>query len=413
VSRLTWIPGKGLLADTITLIGTGYQPTKWSQVLDEDEERKRLLTVALSGDPVLCVDNITQPFGSAPLDALITARVIEDRVLGKTQKLSAPANMVIIATGNNLAYRGDMARRVVPIELYTNLEHPEQRTGFQHSPLLPWVASHRPRLVVAALTVLRAFFVAGCPPQQVPPMGSFEPWSDLVRQSLVWAGQADPAEGRATLAVETDPDLAEFAELLQCWLACYDAPVTLKEAIQDAKQRAVEAGPRDQWNDLRDVFDHFAQTRRDVAYTLRKYKGRIVNGAVLRREGTNRKGFVLWSVKPVGPAEDAEDAEDTHNPRAEKCQVENDTLYDTLYKSGGNNPRHPRHPRHLPPAPDPSAPSEGGAIPLPRPRYAQPAQRADHPPPKHGDECPACGTGTLRMTYGNRAGCPRCGYGEG
>ena len=51
--------GKGLLVDAISIISTGRTAPHWPQVLDEDEDRKRLLTIALSGDPCCHIDNVT------------------------------------------------------------------------------------------------------------------------------------------------------------------------------------------------------------------------------------------------------------------------------------------------------------------------------------------------------------------
>src|SRR3712207_8645085 len=39
---------------------------------------------------------------------------------------------VVFASGNNMQFRGDMARRVVPIDLYPQVERPEERDDFRH-----------------------------------------------------------------------------------------------------------------------------------------------------------------------------------------------------------------------------------------------------------------------------------------
>ncbi len=44
----------------------------------------------------------------------------------------------------------------------------------------------------AALTILRAYHVAGRPDQKLPSWGSFTVWSELIRGALVWTGLADP-----------------------------------------------------------------------------------------------------------------------------------------------------------------------------------------------------------------------------
>ena len=102
---------------------------------------------------------------------------------------------VFFASGNNMVFQGDMARRVVPIDLDPKIERSEERDNFRYSPLLPWILKERPRLVVAALTILKAYFAAGCPFQGVKPLGSFEEWSRLVRQALIWAGKQTHAQG--------------------------------------------------------------------------------------------------------------------------------------------------------------------------------------------------------------------------
>ena len=46
-------------------------------------------------------------------------------------------------------------------------------------------------------------------------MGSFEEWSDLVRQALIWAGEDDPNEGRKNIEAESDPQYEHLATLQQ------------------------------------------------------------------------------------------------------------------------------------------------------------------------------------------------------
>ena len=80
-----------------------------------------------------CIDNVTHPLGNQYLDMALTAQAITGRILGQTQTAEAPWNAVLFATGNNLSYRGDMIRRVVPIALDPKMEKPEERSGFHAS----------------------------------------------------------------------------------------------------------------------------------------------------------------------------------------------------------------------------------------------------------------------------------------
>jgi putative DNA primase/helicase len=75
---------------------------------------------------------------------------------------------------------------------------------FTYSPVDDVIAD-RGKYVAAALTVVRAYIVAG-KPGKLPPLASFEEWSDLVRSALVWLGLPDPVETSED-ARDDDPEL--------------------------------------------------------------------------------------------------------------------------------------------------------------------------------------------------------------
>lgn len=298
IRATTSATGKGLLADTLSLIALGRLASKWAQC-DEDEERKSLLAIALAGEQIVLIDNITRPLGSGPLDSALTAGVIEGRILGRTETQRASLTAVFLATGNNLQFKGDMVRRVVPIDLDAGTEKPEERTGFAHNPLLPWIRQERPRIAVAALTLLAAYTHAGRPSQELTPYGSFEEWSDLIRSALVWAGEVDPCEGRKTLAAESDSAYSALAALLDAWITCYPHAVTGKvpqRSIRQVLDDIENARPGHNaplpasWQNLLDALSEFDRTRgdtlnrRSVAASLRAIEGRVIGGHRLRRE---------------------------------------------------------------------------------------------------------------------------------
>ena len=116
------------------------------RVKEDEEERKRLLTVALAGYLCIHIDNVARPLGSPALDMALTAASFSDRLLGKNESREAPLHMVWLATGNNMQFHGDTARRIVPIDLDPKMERPEERTDFAHDPLIPWLQQERPAL---------------------------------------------------------------------------------------------------------------------------------------------------------------------------------------------------------------------------------------------------------------------------
>src|SRR5262249_49364133 len=73
--------GKGLLFHVISRIVTGADFTVCTYTSDEDELRKRILSLALAGDRLVLLDNLEGKFGNAVLDAALTATSWRDRVL--------------------------------------------------------------------------------------------------------------------------------------------------------------------------------------------------------------------------------------------------------------------------------------------------------------------------------------------
>ena len=209
--------GKSLLADAASLIVTGRLVARMSCPKEDDEMRKRITAIALGGDQMVLIDNIAAELGSASLDAALTGTIWKDRILGRSEIVEMPLVTTWAATGNNVVLLADTSRRVCHIRLESKLENPEQREDFKHSNLLGWVREQRPRLLSAALTILYAYCRAGRPAQNLKPWGSFEEWSDLVRQALVWAGMADPGETREELARSSDREAAALRAVIQGW----------------------------------------------------------------------------------------------------------------------------------------------------------------------------------------------------
>src|SRR5262249_12268965 len=160
--------GKGLLLDVIARITTGERFTVATYTNDEDELRKRITSLALGGDRLVLFDNVEGKFGNAVLDAALTATSWGDRLLGSNRTIKAPVSMTFSGTGNTVIIAADTSRRTCHIRLDSPHERPEEREDFRHHNLLAWVGEHRSELLVAALTILRAFCVAGRPNQHFP-----------------------------------------------------------------------------------------------------------------------------------------------------------------------------------------------------------------------------------------------------
>jgi putative DNA primase/helicase len=139
---------------------------------------------------------------------------------------------MITLTGNNLTPINDMGRRTMKASLDARLESPETRT-FENDDPVERVLRDRSRYVTAGLTVLLAYQCAGRP-EQAAPVGSFEDWSRMVRDPLIWLGEPDPWD-TTKQTKEQDPKRKALAAVLHQWQAVLgDGEVTAKHAVETA-----------------------------------------------------------------------------------------------------------------------------------------------------------------------------------
>jgi hypothetical protein len=204
--------GKTILLNTAHLIARGSKIAARAYEHDDREMKKAITAIAIEAIPAVMLDNIAGRLGGASLDAVLTSTVWSDRILGESRTTGdLPMKTIWTATGNNLVYGGDLGRRVLPMRLTTPEEKPEDRTEFRHKDLFGWIEQNRARLAVAALTILRAYILAG-KPDQGGSWGSFESWHRVIRGAVYWVGWADPMDTRAS--IEDSDDTASLLRLL-------------------------------------------------------------------------------------------------------------------------------------------------------------------------------------------------------
>jgi hypothetical protein len=309
--------GKSLLVDLTSLIATGREAGVIAQGKTEEELEKRLGALLLAGEQVIAIDNCEQPLGGEFLCQMLTQQVVRARILGWSEAPELPANGFVTATGNNLTLKGDMTRRGVLCRLDPKEERPELR-HFAVNPAKE-IKANRGRYVAAALTVLRAYHVAGRP-KQAEPLGSFEEWSNWVRGALLWLGQADPVE-TIEEAREADPRLEELNAVLTHWHDVLgDAPVTVRDLIDRATQQRTALGagsvtfPRAEcaFPDFREALLAVAGAGgaingKSLGKWLALNQDRIVDGLCIER-GKLRSGILRWRLRGIRRADTDGDA---------------------------------------------------------------------------------------------------------
>jgi hypothetical protein len=289
--------GKSLLAESVAILATGRPAPAMAVSGDREEMRKSVAAALREGHAIVNLDNIEHPLGSPDLSRAITQPEYQDRLLGETKMLRLPTNVTWTATGNNLAFRGDLAVRTLLCRLDARLEQPEERS-FQIADLKRYLAEHRRELVVAALTILRAYVLAGKPDQRLKPWGGFNEWSCTIRAPLVWLGMADPCATRQHV-IEDDPDREEAATLFSAWHSFVGT---------DAVQIAHVVGLAANAPELKAALLGVAAAKNDggridprrLAWWCRAWKDRVIGGLLLVKDKPYGKS-ATWRVKPADP----------------------------------------------------------------------------------------------------------------
>ena len=259
----------------------------------------------MMGRQIIAIDNITQELDGDLLNQSLTQDRVDLRILGESRAVTAQCPAVTTATGNNLKLVGDLTRRSLIARLDPKTDRPELRQ-FDYHPLVD-ARENRGELVAAALTILRAYCVAGMPGQPAK-LQNFEDWSDLVRGALIWIGVGDPAATQERLR-ENDPKLAKLIRMATVWSKAFgEDRTTVAEAVAKAEEKERVGTYEDSKFELAnpDLNDAFmAVARRGAAINprgvgqLSRLRGRARRRSGERRQGPVREGRDEGRIRPL------------------------------------------------------------------------------------------------------------------
>jgi hypothetical protein len=287
--------GKSLLVDIAAMMATGRLMPVISQGRNEEELEKRLGAKLLAGSTAISIDNCEHPLQSSFLCQALTQRMLDIRVLGFSKTVETPSNAAMFATGNNLVVEGDLVRRTLMCSLDAQCERPELR-HFDTDPI-EIAQAERGKLVVAGLTVLRAYHVSG-ERMRVTPFGGFETWSQRIREPLIWLGASDPCATGIKIR-SNDPKQAMLEAVIMQWKenlgtqSSFTVQQVLDRASKDVDFNAAlmnVAASRGGGTGVSNV---------RLGRWLASVEGKIVQQHALKRVG-NVQGYPLWQLFEMG-----------------------------------------------------------------------------------------------------------------
>lgn len=297
--------GKTLLAECVSALASGVKPDV-TPPKNAEELRKQLYSALLVGRPAFVLDNLKIVLGGAALATLLTASTYTDRTLGVSEQQSLPNRMTLLVTGNNLRVEDEISRRV-------RLCHLDAKKKTAHTARFPFdplekVLDERLDLVVAVLTIVRAWVTAGKPiADTTTASGSYAEWDALVRYPLLWVASLaggdvavgdpnDSIKGMAAEAPENDTLDRLLAAVLEIkgeepWSV---GDLVAEVTVYDKSDEGARLALREVLVDISNVRGEIDKRR--IGTMLYESVGRRRDTGRIVKAGHDRRNVALWRV---------------------------------------------------------------------------------------------------------------------
>jgi len=276
--------GKTLLASVISFPFLGRAPGMSSVPHDDDELRKKITGLLMTGEQVFVLDNLPEKseidYGS--LSRLLTSEVWTDRLLGRNKSVSLPSKSCWIATGNNPKFASDLSKRCISCKLDSGLEEPSKRSDFKHREIMSWMQENRWEIMESVFTIVFGWIAAGKPRSNLV-LGGFTAWAEVMGGILGVAGIHGLLDNSDDFYEETNEQNGEDAAFLNAW---YSRSQFMETSIADLVHLVNEQ------NIMIDIIQ--SGNERSQQIRLGKHVARIV--------GKPRGGFKVAVVKQTRTA---------------------------------------------------------------------------------------------------------------
>jgi hypothetical protein len=280
--------GKSLLVDVCLRAAFGPHLGFIPQANDDAEWRKRITAALREGRGAIVIDNLSNHLDSGVVAGALTVENWSDRILGRSEMVNLPVRCIWVATGNNPSVSTEILRRSIRIRIDPSCERPWERKDFKHSNLRVWADENRADLVWAALTLIKAWVVAGQPLWDSKTLGSYEHWA-AVMGGILETNEIEGFLGNLDEFYETsDAEGTSWGSFVEKWRERYGEKVM---GVGDLFDLAVKAGL-----ELKGWDDH-AQ-RVSLGMQLRQHRDQIIGGYRIVSAG-KIQGAARWKLIEV------------------------------------------------------------------------------------------------------------------
>lgn len=313
--------GKSYLCNLIAAFAGPGAPAVSAFPETQEECQKYLLSALLDAPAVVIFDNLTKDLlPHTSLCSALTEESIRGRILGLSKTAWVSTKTLFLSSGNNVGPVRDMTRRTIVIALDPQTELASAR-DFKLDPL-SMIRRNRSHYVSLVLTIVNAWLTAGQPLNSCRKLASYDRWSQMVRQPLMWLGVSDPAAVLYS-AQENDPEKQMLLRLLLAWKQCFaSVPTMVREAVRHVHSGGTNSG------DLKEVLEEVAErrgeiNRRVLGHMIARYEGRVVGGMRFERS-FNKANAERWSVRTLSTVQSDVSDESVKYPQGKTDYPEDD-----------------------------------------------------------------------------------------
>jgi putative DNA primase/helicase len=282
------------LADVISTIVAGRDVIQMEKSPSERAFRKQVARTYLRGESLVLLSD-TDAFRGAR--GIRTALLSREWIDGDERTRDARPVTWLAASDNALVNR-HVAPLVLPIrtraivDLVDGTYYWSLPVGFSEQ-----LKENRARYVHAALTILRAYDLAGRPAQSLDTWPEFAGWARTVAGALVWAGGINPLIARRDVFSSLDEEPGDIGVFLHAFLALNagEKGITVGEILHRFE------APPPELTELADALDNLApkgwRTSRKLGALFKRIQRQSVTGLVLERAGEDRHRYSRWIVR--------------------------------------------------------------------------------------------------------------------
>jgi len=201
---------------------------------NEEETRKSLLALALANEEFAHFSNNTGHMNSPSLEQAVTSRILKGRILGKTEIIHVPFNLIVSLSGNaGWSLTPDLTYRSVIVVLHSDEEDILQRE-FKKSPAT-MAEQHREKFWNAIKQMHNKWVKEGKPKGKIN-HATFPEWAKIIGGIMESNGYVNPLtySNAGTITSLIDRDGEEWKRFLPL-LYEVNEPLSIKEMIQVAE----------------------------------------------------------------------------------------------------------------------------------------------------------------------------------